>query len=51
MSVHEQFARRFGEGRRLEWGLDYVKAMPAEWTDEMRLAEMVRLYDDLKGQT
>lgn len=31
----------------IKWGLDHVKAMPDDWTDEQRLAAMVSLYDDL----
>lgn len=49
MRKHETFRRQHG-GPRLEWGLDFIKAMPAEWTDEQRWAKMVELYDDLKGQ-
>lgn len=45
--VHASFASRFGERRRLDYGLDFIKAMPAEWSDAQRWAEMVRLYDDL----
>lgn len=38
------------DGRRLEYGLDFIKAMPDEWTDEQRWARMVELYDELKDQ-
>lgn len=31
-------------------GLDLVKAMPADWTDEQRLAAMVEHYDRLRYQ-
>jgi len=34
-------------GRRVRYGLDLVKAMPAEWSDERRLAHMVEQYDVL----
>lgn len=50
-SLHKVFQEAFGTSNghelRLEYGLDYVKAMPNDWTDEQRLAWMVRLYDDL----
>lgn len=49
---HRTFKERYGTDsigheRRLEYGLDYIKAMPDEWTDEQRWAMMVELYDDL----
>jgi hypothetical protein len=50
-SKHEGFAEQYGlQGNgRLEHGLDFIKAMPKEWTDEQRWAMMVELYDDLRG--
>ncbi len=47
--LHARFATQYGNqgNGRLEWGLDFIKAMPPDWTDEQRWAEMVRLYDDL----
>lgn len=36
-------------GEHKPHGLDLVKAMPDEWSDEQRLAAMVRAYDDLRA--
>lgn len=34
LAVHAAFVERHGRSRRLECGLDFVKAMPADWSDE-----------------
>lgn len=48
---HQGFKEQYGVvnkiSRRLEYGLDLIKAMPRDWTDEKRWAMMVELYDDL----
>lgn len=47
--IHVSFARLHGPhgNGRLVCGLDFVKAMPREWNDAQKLAQMVRLYDEL----
>lgn len=51
-SKHETFALQHKHRTgRLKYGLDYVKAMPPEWTEEQRLATMVELYDELVDAT
>lgn len=49
---HGNFAKRWGHlgNGRLEYGLDYIKAMPKEWSDEKRWAMMVELYDELRDE-
>lgn len=47
----DRFRELYGEGRRLEYGLDFVKVMPADWSDAQRLAKLVELYDELRDET
>lgn len=51
MKKHDAFAQRFlHRTGRLEYGLDFIKAMPDAWTDEQRWAQMVELYDEMKAE-